>query len=335
MKRVCVLVLLLAACGVARAEDAATAQREFQQLFGGDMKRVTATPDTRDDLELAEMLLDAAKLAGDKPELQALLCEQAATLAGRTGAGMELAAKAFQSLADYSPSRRVEALQKAADLIQRQYTNSHGGDRAEIGEHLIQLQLTLATELQKHDDYDGATLQLRKAMMLASVIHSDSRDRVRAELDHVVAGQRQARQIDLLKSKLKQNHDDHASADELLKLYVIDRDDPDEARKYSFLSADAKLVSRVRLATTPVEELDEAQCFKLGDWYWSLVDQAHNPPAKLAMLQRANQYYGRFMDLHTADDLPRTKARLMKSKIDDRVAQLQRAASDTGRGGRR
>jgi hypothetical protein len=74
--RIRLVSTILAVCGscFAYADEAADA---FNQVFGEEYKRATATPAPADDVALAKQLLDAAKAADKQLPLLALLCEKA------------------------------------------------------------------------------------------------------------------------------------------------------------------------------------------------------------------------------------------------------------------
>jgi hypothetical protein len=324
MVRIVFISCVLVASASLRAADAA---KQFDDLFGEEVKRVQATPDTKDDVELAQSLIAAAEKSDADPALKQLLCEQASALAMKSSTGAETAVKALQMLADASPERRLESLQHIAELRQKQFMAAKGDERITACETVIAAQLAVAAELERREDFDAAVLQLRKSSALAAGNKSASRDRVKGELDRVLAGQKVYKQIDAAKAKLKENNKDNAAAEELLRLYVVERDDPAEARKYSFLVTDEALSANIKRANTPVEQLTEQDCFEMGEWYRSLGDQTKSPFSHAAMLRRAVDYYAAFLQTHATEDLMQTKATLAKSKSMDEIAALEKETS--------
>ncbi len=320
MKQLSLLIVLLLT-GVARGEEASA---QFERLFGAEVRRVTATGDAKDDLELAATLLDASGQAED--DLKVLLCEQSATLAQRSSVGGETAIRALLAVADAAPTRRAEMMQKVVDVRQRQYTTAKADERAAVGENLIAAEMSLATELENQGDCEAAAVLLRKAAAVAAVLKSPSRDRIKYQIDHTINTQRVNRQIEALKAKLKANTQDHAAADELLRVYVIDRDDPEGARQYTFLSTDTALQSKIKLATSDVEQITDQECFEVAEWYRDLAEQTKNPVPHLAMLRRAGDYYGQFLQKHDGEDIFKSKATLARTKVLDELKALEKIA---------
>jgi len=96
--------------------------------------------------------------------------------------------------------------------------------------------------------------------------------------------------------------------EKLVRLYLVDKNDPEEAAKHLEGVADVTLRKYVSAAAKPLEELPEPLCLELGDWYMTLSDSTPMPSSKAALLTRAAAYYQRFLELHTADDSTRAKA---------------------------
>jgi hypothetical protein len=67
-----VLAIVFAAPALAAPEDEAI--QAFDSLYGEEVKRVLATPDTADDAALAGKLLEAARSVAAQPALLAVLC---------------------------------------------------------------------------------------------------------------------------------------------------------------------------------------------------------------------------------------------------------------------
>jgi formylglycine-generating enzyme required for sulfatase activity len=138
-----------------------------------------------------------------------------------------------------------------------------------------------------------------------------------------LASQRKGeKQIALLKARLDADPKDAASRKELVRLYLVEIDDPGEAARLVDESLDQAMRKYVPAAARPVEDAPEAACLELGDWYNGLADQAAAPASKGAMLRRAQGYYQRFLELHRATDLGRTAATLTLRRIEDALAKL-------------
>jgi len=318
-----VTATLLACPLVALADEAADT---FDKLYGEDIKRVAATPSAADDLALAKQLLEAAKQVTGQTAFLTLLCEKAQELAIKDPAGYPTAKAALELLASKVPEKKVESLQKMAAMYQRPYATARGDAKAKAGETLIEALKALADAQAAAEDTDGAGATLKQALAVATTIRSESKAALQAQLLGLAAQQQVEKEIAALKAKLEKDPEDAASRKELVRLYLVELNNPAEAAKFVDEKCDEATRKYVPAATKPLEEAPELACNELGDWYRGLADQATAPTSKGAMLERAKAYYERFLELHKADDLARTGATLMLKKIDDAIAKLGTAA---------
>ncbi|MBE3098904.1 MAG: ThuA domain-containing protein [Planctomycetes bacterium] len=315
---------------LALAAFADEAQDAFNQVYGDDLKRVVATASTADDIALAKQILDAAKKAEKQPEFLSLLCEKAYDLAAKDASGLATAAAAMDLLAEKVPEKKVEALQKTAALCQKQYAAARGDTRAKAGESLIQALSTLANAQAAAGDFDAATTTLRQALAVATAIKSESKPAIQTQLEGLALGEKMEKRIEALKAKLAAKPDDATSRKELVRLLLVEEDNPAEAAKFVDESLDEAMRKYVPAAAKPMEEAPELACKELGEWYRGLADQAAVPASKGAMLRQAQGYYTRFLELHTAEDLARTTAALTLKKIEDAIVKLGAAANKPG-----
>lgn len=307
------------AAAIARAADEPKAA--FDRLFGEEVRRVAATPDGADDLALAATLMEAARSRSDAGLLP-ILCEQVAALAIKDPAGHDLAVEAMTHLADAVPAQRLAALGRAADIRQRQYAQSRGEEKLAAAEALIHAIVTQGDAQMIAEQFDDALTSYRKAQGVASGVQSRNAAAVKGRVDRAVAAQVTHRQIQIARARLSQDKADAAAGRDLVRLYLVEMDDPAEARKYSFLAADESWSRNIRLAAASADSLPPEQCFAMGEWYRGLGDEARSDVAKAAMLRRAAVYYEQFLHQHRADDLVRTKATLASRKVQDDLARL-------------
>ena len=316
-RRLALATILLASSVPVAADEAADT---FNKLYGDGLKRVAATPATDDDVALAKQMLEDAKEAGDQPAFLSLLCEKAYDLAARDASGHPTATAAMDLLAGEVPEKKIECLQKNVGICQRQYVAARGDAKA--GEALIEALTVLADAQAAAEDVDGTGATLRQALIVATRIRSESKAALQAQLAGLGAQQKTEKQIAALRAKLERDPEDAASREELVRLYLVEMDDPVEAAKFVDETIDEATRKYVPAAAKPPEEAPELACNELGDWYHGLADQATVPASKGAMLHRAKAYYERFVNLHQADDLARTGATLMLKKIEDALARL-------------
>ncbi|MBI1371736.1 MAG: hypothetical protein GC159_03105 [Phycisphaera sp.] len=294
----------------------------FDELFGGEVKRVTGTPDPADDLQLAKTLLDAAQNTADNPQLVAVLAEQAATLAAKSPEGGAVTDTALRLLIDKAPERRVELLKQLVDANQKAYLKTPIADRPAAGEKLIDTMLDLAAAQLAEDNPSDAILTYRRAGVIGTSIHTSRRDELKALLDEAVAAQRVQNQIDTARARVKANPQDKAAAAELVRLHIVELDDPTEARKYTFLIDDETMKTNIRLASGKQDDMTEDQFMALADWYKDLAPTAGALRSRATMYQHAADYYDAFLAKHTATDLVQTKATLERKRVGDQLAAL-------------
>ena len=316
--------LLLLSAIPALADEAADT---FDKLYGDDLKRVAATPSAADDLALAKQLLEAAGKVTNQKAFLALLCEKAHELAIKDPAGYPTAKAARELLAANVAENKVESLQKMAAMYQRPYATARGDAKSKAGEALIDSLKALADAQAEAEDVDGAGATLKQALTVATTIKSESRVAIQAQLAGLAPRQQAEKQIAALKAKLEKNPQDAATRKEIVRLYLLEMDDPAEAAKFVDETLDEATRKYVPAAARPMEEAPELACNELGDWYRGLADQAAAPASKGAMLRRAQGYYARFLDLHPGDDLARTAATLVLKRVADALEKLRPAAA--------
>jgi len=113
---------------------------------------------------------------------------------------------------------------------------------------------------------------------------------------------------------IQRNPENTAAREKLVRLYLVDRDDPAEAARHLQGVKDKSLRKYVPAVAKGVEAAPELACMELGEWYRGLGEVAA-PGAQAAMFARAKAYYERFLSLHTPDDLHRTQATLALKEI--------------------
>jgi hypothetical protein len=313
---VCLLALLLPLLllpVVAKADEAADA---FNSLFGADLKQVAATPDPADDVALAARLVAAAETASKQPALLVLLCDKAWELGKVHPTGQATAVKAMELLARCVPECRIACQEKVVIIRQLQYDAARGDERTKAGRALVASQQALMDLKADAGDLAGANECGNRALL---VIEADLRY-LQARLNQISGLQQARKQVAELKGRLAAGPTDAVIRVELLRLYLVDLDNPAEAAKYVSEGDDPAMRKYVPAAARGLDQTPELACLELGDWYYGLAAQA-TPAAKGAMLGRAHAYYRRFLDIHTVEDLDRTKATLALNKIQDECAK--------------
>ncbi|MDH3584216.1 MAG: LamG domain-containing protein, partial [Phycisphaerae bacterium] len=108
-----------------------------------------------------------------------------------------------------------------------------------------------------------------------------------------------------------------AAGRELILSYLLDLENPAEARKYTFLVQDPKLKAVVRNAGSSISELSAEDAAGMGDFYFELVKEParRNQPE---LYEKALACYEQFLSLQPdAQDLEATRARIAVASIRD------------------
>jgi len=307
------------------SEAAAKAAEAFESLYGKEYKRVKATAEVADDIDLAKRLLAVSGEAKGQPEFLTILCEKACELAGASAAGYATAAEALEILASGVPEKAPACAARILEIRQKQFDAARGSDRAKAGEALIDALLPLVDAKEKEGAATEAAALLKRAVFVAAAVKSARRSDLDARLKAMEQAARMAREIEDLKKQLEADPKNAAARERLVRLYLIDLDDPAEAAKWVEGVEDESLRKYVPAAAKPLAEAPELACLELGEWYRGLGEEAP-PAAKAAMYARAKAYYDRFLQMHAAADLDRTKAKAALLKIE---AEIGKSAGPT------
>jgi len=303
------------------SEKTAEAEKAFDEVYGADVKRAKASRDTRDDVELAARLLKAAGDASAAPELVAVLCEKAYELATVAPDGFSTAVAAMELESSKFPDKAAACYDRILEVHQRQFDLGKGSARSKAGEALIDA-LMAAVELKQASGATADALALcRRAQSVARLINSEAKSVVDARLVSLGQLMRLVREADDLKKQLEAGPQNAAVREKLVRLCLVDMDNPAEAATHVEGVSDEALRKYVPAAAKPLDAVPEMACTELGDWYKTLADSAL-PAAKGAMLARAQGYYQRFLRLHETADLSRTKAAMLLKKVEEEMKRV-------------
>ncbi|MCX5684673.1 MAG: hypothetical protein NT049_13435, partial [Planctomycetota bacterium] len=303
--------------------------RRDRMRLQADDKQVLSSRDTTKAVELAAKLLESAKAAEGQPELMSLLCTRACELGAMDPKGYETAQAAADLVASKAPDAAGPCQEALAAIRQRQYDAARGDAKTQAGEALVDALLALAATRTRTGKVEDAGKPLYKALAVAKAINSSKIETVDALLKAHADRQKNVALLAQLKKQVEADPANAKARDPLVTLLVVGFDNPAEAAKYLVDACDSALKKFVPAAARPVADAPEMACLELADWYMQLAATA-GPASKLAMYVRAVQYGERFLELHTAKDLDRTRVELAVKKAGDEITRLGGAASDKG-----
>ena len=319
----CVAVCTLALVGWLTAV-AATPEESFDLHFKEKWDKVKATTrDRADDVALASEMVTMAKDA--RPEFASLLCDRAYELADHA-AGWPMAAEAMELASEKIPERKAECLEKAIGVRRQVYRAAKGPARAEAANTFLDVLMRAAEVLSEAGEARSAALA-REAVRVASADGPQRKDEVRDFQVRTSLRLGLEKQVQGLAERLKTMPDDDVARTKLLRLLVVDLDDPARALPFLEGCTDEGMRKYVPAAAKPVEEAPELACKELGAWYAEL-GAATRGAGKEPALVRAWRYLERYLRLHETEDLARAEAAKVMQKVE---ADLEKLPPPKGR----
>ena len=290
------------------------AKKVFDSLFAPKIKAVGATIDRADDIALGREMLAIAKTSEEQPDLLVLLCDQVHDLCIKHADGFAIAVEAQQLLADKVETKRAGAQEKLTTLLTRQMTTGKADEREGAGESLIALLLSMGDEKFEKKQYAEAAGDYRRAVTVATQRKASSLEEAKGKLEFATARDRAAKNLARLQEKLLKDANDFATAEEIVKLYVVELDDPAGAVPYLNRVKDEKLKLFALDSGKTLESLSDDQLLALGEWYCSLA-AGQTGTAALIPLQRGADYLTRYINVRGTSHLQGTKAEVLLKDI--------------------
>lgn len=316
------VIALLAAIAAPTLAAAEEAREVFDSLFAAKIKAASATADRADDIALAKDMLDLAKKSASQPNLLVLLCDAVHDLSIKQPDSYATGVEAMQLLADTVEAKRPAARDKLIALLTRQMSVGKPDERDAAGEKLIDLLTMIGDEKAEKKEFAEAAADYRRAVAVATQKKSAALDELKAKLEWATGRDRTMKQLARLQEKLLKDGDS-ATAEEIVKVYVVELDDPAAAVPYLNRVKDEQLKKLVPLAAKAINQLTEGDCLALGDWY-----RSHNRNVALGVpAARTKAYLSRFLELHTANDLQRTKADAWLKEINTKLQSSDTSAA--------
>jgi len=295
------------------------AREAFESLFGRELQQVTATGGVSDDLALAGRMIEAAEKVPDAPILFGLLVDKAFALSRRHTEGYPTAIRAMELLAAHVPARAAEAHDHIIEIRRSRFDTGPTSQRLENGGALVAALEDQAARKEKAGDLAGTLAIWREAAAVAKAVQDARAEEFQRRADVIqdrLAIQRRIRDVEAL---LERDPTNTAAREGLIRLYVIRMDDPASAVKHLAGIEDADLKKYVPAAAKPLDEVPELACLELGEWYRTLAGRAP-PHCRPAMWLRAHRYLARFLAMHPATDIYRTRGQMGMEKVTESLA---------------
>lgn len=304
------------------AESGVDPNELFEALFAEQIKTVESTRDPRDDAKLAGEMIASTKIASDHPDVLLLICDKVIELGSRHADGYSHVFKAADIASLAIPEKRAEILTEVLPVRHREFDQSDIDQKPQVGATLIDDYLLFVDDRIAQADFTTANRYLLLAISVANVIKSDKRSDIQAKLLEVRNIQRLYNQVEMNERLLASNPDNKVVQEKLMRLHLIDFDQPAKAIPYVKAVGSESEKRLVPLAAQPLSKLSAPDMLALGEYYRSLASDAST--SKAAMLTRAYHYFSGYINAPSdqINELELTKARLFLKMVDDELKTM-------------
>ncbi len=307
----CIWAVLLAAS----VAGAATAEKLFEEIFGAEAKKVTATPAKTDDVEFARKLLKSSNTLTEEPALRAYLCEKACEYGMKGPTGYRTVQTALNLLDTLAPQRKEQWDEKRLELYTVLYRTSKPSAKKAAGEDYITQCLVVGDNKANAGLWPEAVVLYQQALNAATYIRSLQKAEAAKRLE--TAGQ--MKEVAQLKERLKKDPENAAARIALIRSYV-ELDQPDWAVPYiNHASVGEPWRTYVPLAAKGTDALPGQVCLELGNWYKTLTLTGK---AKDVLAQRARSYYVAYLRKARAEGATADALAEARGKIDAALVQI-------------
>ena len=310
-----ILVTAVAMALLPLAVRAADPETAYQRRFGAEAGGVRASKDRGDDAAFAAKLVKAADDLQDDPRMKVFLYEKAYWFGIKGPKGRKTAIQAMHRLAELVPEKKDDWEEKTlmADFLLVEEVKGKGAVR-KVFRRLVDRVVALADRRAEAGKFARAANLYRGAIKGASRFDPDRKDAILAKLKAISARAEVDERVQQLKQRFAVDPTNKAAAAALVRVYLVDMDDPKRASAYADRGAKDETVKRLLLvASMKIESLPEKALLALGDWYKDLAGDAGS--AKDNMLRRAKTYFERYLAVHAAEDDARALAEVELGEV--------------------
>jgi hypothetical protein len=295
------------------------AKSDFDELFGQEVRRVSASRSSADAVALAKQMVKIADTLSENEELKLLLYTKAAAYGEKHAAGRDTAVEALEKLIDATGDKSGAWSGKLLTLYGRRYLAVRGKGKAAAGKEYIEQMLAIADRQVKSGQAAAALSTYRKAGAVATSLRSPRKAEILGMLQSVAKTQRM---IYNTRAALRKNPDDTTLAIQLIGLCMVGYADPAKVPELTELAREDEGTARdLALAAKNSADLAPEATLELGDWYAYLADKAHRS-VKDRLLLKAQTCYEKFLKLKPKKDLQSLKAKVKLARVDKELDKL-------------
>ena len=298
------------------------AHSDYKAIFGKEAAAVSSSLSKADDVVFAKKLLESAGSVSESPELQVLLYEKAFQFAAASSEGLPTALQVLDVLEGKFPDRKADWQARRLGLYHNQYTRARGEAKKAAALTYVTALMAAGDALMAAGQPAQALPHYRSARSTASYYHKEMLAEIRRKLTDAGNAALVVGKITALRSRLKTDPKDARAREDLVLLYVIQKDAPGEARDVLRDSVSESLRTHVRLAGRSADTLSEGDSLRLGDWYYKTLSLKASGSGKRVVLERARGYYERYLSQHALRDVSRFRVDSALKKITADLARL-------------
>ena len=173
---VCILLSFCAAGALGDAES------DFDSLFGEDVKRVTASRNTKEAAELAAQMLKTAGSVANRPDLDLVIWRYAAELGAKDPSGFITAIAAIRKLVKVAPTDAHKWVDKLSAIYRRRYSLARGDDRFAVGSEQVDDFVAIGDVQAAAGKSYYAMSTYRRALSTATLIRSPRKTEILAKI---------------------------------------------------------------------------------------------------------------------------------------------------------
>ena len=315
MRRIsCVMtasVMLCFVAGTTRADDA-------------DMVIARLLEGAKDNAQRARKLLDGVEALDLDANTAVKVLDKAADYALKSAGepeGLQAGLDALKEIDRKAPARKDETRKRRYKLCRKAY------DACPI-EKKGKAAVALMALLDADGDRAAEAGKWAEASKLFGEAHEIAMATARRRLyferkknavNHFLsAGRRLAK----LKSSAALLPDDARLRQQILRMVVVDLDDPNRAKQHLTPEAPQAWSTYVPMAAKGMKGLSEDACNELCNWYLKSLAVKASPVAKELMLRKARAYCQRAIELHDGRDVIFLEGQKRLEKIDEELSDL-------------
>jgi len=280
--------------------------------------------DAKTDAEAADKVLQAADQLTDDAGQQAQLRREAYELGMKGRGGYATAVRAAQALWKTDVANRAEWQEKVLVACRLDLKAASRQEKRAKGKSLLSRLVEFADRSATGGDWAEAERLYSEAARIVKYYSPSRQPEVSGKLGRARAKAAQFRQIDQLRKQLAKESSNLVVREKLIRLYIVELDDPAEARKLLNDEVSEELLTYVPMAAADPDKFQDGSSIELADWYRALGREAKAPDGKANVLARAKTYYEIFLSGHKTRDIRWVKANTSLAQVTKELRLLGR-----------